>query len=321
MEALIANSASDAAQNVADSLNQGSLTGWDLLAAALVAVASIPLSRFAGRIARRALGQASGASLAVAADLGRVVEWIVYLVALAIILSILGVNVGFLSVIFVFALIVGALMIKPMVENSAAGMLLLARPSFTIGDQIRSEDFRGVVEEIGARSTILRQSDGTVVHVSNNQVLSNPIVVYTSSESRKASFDIGVSLQTDLGNATSVLMAAITSADDVAAKPAPQVQAMGFTNNAITLTISYWYPSSMTSSSGVTDAVIRATKSALAKADIELAAPELAVQTTSNTPASSPAATSSGNSDESNDTGDSQDSSESDVSSSDDNTG
>jgi small-conductance mechanosensitive channel len=317
---LIANSASDAAQNVADSLNQGSLTGWDLLAAALVAVASIPLSRFAARIARRALGQVTGASAAVATDLGRVVEWIVYLVALAIILSILGVNVGFLSVIFVFALIIGALMIKPMVENSAAGMLLLARPSFTIGDQIRSEDFRGVVEEIGARSTILRQSDGTVVHVSNNQVLSNPIVVYTASESRKASFDIGVSPQTDLGDATSVLMAAITSADDVAAKPAPQVQAAGFTNNAITLTISYWYPSSMTSGSGVTDAVIRATKSALTKADIELTAPELAVETTSITPESSHAA-SSGNSDESDDTGDSQDSSESDDSSSDDNTG
>jgi small-conductance mechanosensitive channel len=317
---LIANSASDAAQNVADSLNQGSLTGWDLLAAALVAVASIPLSRFAARIARRALGQVTGASAAVATDLGRVVEWIVYLVALAIILSILGVNVGFLSVIFVFALIIGALMIKPMVENSAAGMLLLARPSFTIGDQIRSEDFRGVVEEIGARSTILRQSDGTVVHVSNNQVLSNPIVVYTASESRKASFDIGVSPQTDLGDATSVLMAAITSADDVAAKPAPQVQAAGFTNNAITLTISYWYPSSMTSGSGVTDAVIRATKSALTKADIELTAPELAVETTSITPESSHAA-SSGNSDESDDTGDSQDSSESDDSSFDDNTG
>jgi len=42
MEALIASKASDAAQNVADSLDQEALTGWDLAAAAIVAIASIP---------------------------------------------------------------------------------------------------------------------------------------------------------------------------------------------------------------------------------------------------------------------------------------
>jgi small-conductance mechanosensitive channel len=124
-------------------------------------------------------------------------------------------------------------------------MLLLARPSFSVGDQIRTTDFRGTVTEIGSRSTVLRTDVGTFIHVSNNQVLSSPITVYTASDSRKASFDIGVASQTDLDSATSVLMAAITSCDDVVAKPAPQVQAAGFSNNAITLTISYWYPSTI----------------------------------------------------------------------------
>lgn len=290
MGALIGNTASDAAQSVADSLNQGSLTGWDLLAAGIVAIVSIPLSRMAARLATRAMSRVSGATTDVADDLGRLIKWLVYLVALAIILSILGVNIGFLSVIFLFALAFGALMLKPMVENSASGMLLLARPSFSVGDQIRTTDFRGTVVKIGSRSTVLRQDDGTVVHVSNNQVLGNPIVVYTASDSRKASFDIGVAPQTDLDSVTAVLMTAITSSDGVVAKPAPQVHAAGFSNNAITLKISYWYPSTLTSSSGVTDAVIRATKSALAKADIELTAPELAVETTSYAPGTARAA-------------------------------
>ena len=181
----------------------------------------------------------------------------VYLVALAIILIILGVNIGFLSVIFVFALVMGALTLKPMVENSASGMLLLARPSFSVGDQIRTTDFRGTVEEIGGRSTVLRRDDGLIVHVSNNQVLGNPILRYSATESRKASFSIGVPIKTDLDDATSVLLAAMTSSDGVVAKPAPKVQASGFANDAITLTISYCYPSTMTSSSDVTDAVIR----------------------------------------------------------------
>jgi hypothetical protein len=77
-------------------------------AAALVAVASVPLSRLASRLAKRSLGRMSGTSVTVVNDLGHVVQWIVYLVAFAVILSIMGVNVGFLSVIFVFALILGS---------------------------------------------------------------------------------------------------------------------------------------------------------------------------------------------------------------------
>ena len=165
MASLVANTASDAAQSVADSLNQGALTGWDMVAAAAVVVASIPLARVAANFSRRAIGRIQGTPAPIAADLGRVVKWLVYMVALAIVFSILGVNVGFLSAMFVLALIFAALMMKPMVENSASGMLLLARPSFSVGDQIKTTTFRGTVTEIGSRSTVLRTDVGTFIHV------------------------------------------------------------------------------------------------------------------------------------------------------------
>jgi small-conductance mechanosensitive channel len=300
MQAIVANSASDALSNVGDALNTGGLTGWDLVAAGIVLLLAYPIGRLAARFGRRAIGRVSGTSDQAADDVGRIAKILVYFVAGAIALSILNVNVGFLSLLFALALVLGALMLKPMVENSASGMLLLARPSFSVGDQIRTTDFRGTVEEIGSRTTVLRTDDGVVIHVSNNQVLSNPIVVYTAAESRKSSFDVGVPLDTDLDDVTSALMAAVTSVDDVVAKPAPQIQAAGFADNAITLTISYWYPSTMTSGSGVTDGVIRATKSALAKADIELTVPDVRVTTTSTEPASTHASADPGSSDKDN---------------------
>jgi small-conductance mechanosensitive channel len=300
MQAIVANSASDALSNVGDALNTGGLTGWDLVAAGIVVLLAYPIGRLAARFGRRAIGRVSGTSDQAADDVGRIAKILVYFVAGAIALSILNVNVGFLSLLFALALVLGALMLKPMVENSASGMLLLARPSFSVGDQIRTTDFRGTVEEIGSRTTVLRTDDGVVIHVSNNQVLSNPIVVYTAAESRKSSFDVGVPLDTDLDDVTSALMAAVTSVDDVVAKPAPQIQAAGFADNAITLTISYWYPSTMTSGSGVTDGVIRATKSALAKADIELTVPDVRVTTTSTEPASTHASADPGSSDKDN---------------------
>jgi small-conductance mechanosensitive channel len=56
------------------------------------------------------------------------------------------------------------------------------------------------------------------------------------------------------------------------------VHATGLASTAITLSISYWYPSSMTSDSSVTDCVIRAVKNTLSEAGIELAVPLLDVE-------------------------------------------
>jgi len=277
MIAIVASEASDAAQSLVDSLNQGEITGWDVAAAILVVVASIPLSRVAAAAVRRALRRANIASADVAADLGRMAKWLVYLCGVALAFSILGVNIGFLSVAFAFALVIGALMLKPMVENSASGILLLARPSFSVGDQIETTVFRGTVEEIGSRATKMRTDDGVIVYISNNQVLGNPIQVYSTSDSRKASFEISISAATDLDDATSVVVSAVTSVDDVVDDPAPAVQAAELVDDTVTLSVSYWYPSTMSSSSGVTDGVIRATISALSNADIQLAVRDLDV--------------------------------------------
>lgn len=305
---MLSNSASDAIGNVGNALNTGGLTGWDLVAAGIVVLLAFPVGRLAARFARRTIGGVDGVSDEAAADVARITKFLVYLIAGAIALSIFNVNVGFLSLLFAIALVLGALMLKPMVENSASGMLLLARPSFSVGDQIHTTEFRGTVEQIGSRTTVLRTDDGVIIHVSNNQVLSNPILVYSATESRKASFDIGVPLDTDLDDVTSTLMAAVTSVDDVVAKPAPQIQAVGFADNAITLTIGYWYPSTMTSGSGVTDGVIRATKSALAKADIELSVPDVRVTTTAPAPTSTHTSDDSDNSDSSDNDGTDEDS-------------
>ena len=266
--------ASDAAQSVADSLNQGSITGWDLMAALIVVVASIPVARVVAAATRRALRRAGITADDTAVDIGVTAKWLVYLLALAVAASILGVNVGFLSVLFAFALVIGALALKPMIENSASGVLLIARPAFSVGDQIQTSEFRGIVEEIGSRSTRLRQSDGVVVYVSNNQVLGNPIVVYSAENSRKGKFEIRVPATTDLDHVTDVLLSAITSIDDVVDDPAPAVQATALADDRITLDVSYWFPATEETGSGVADRAIRAGMAALNSADIALAVPD-----------------------------------------------
>jgi small-conductance mechanosensitive channel len=85
-------------------------------------------------------------------DIGRLVRWSIYLIAFAVAMIFLGATVGWLSNVVVAILILGVLMAKPMVENIGAGLVMTLRPSFSVGDQIQTDDYRSTATEIGEPS-------------------------------------------------------------------------------------------------------------------------------------------------------------------------
>jgi small conductance mechanosensitive channel len=188
----------DQLQSLTDAFGGGTVTGWQILAAVVVVLLTYPIGRLVVRFTKRGMKKVPGISDELADDVSRLCRWIVCLVGLAVSLSVLGVTVGFISILLAILVITIALMAKPMIENSSAGMLLMTRPSFSVGDQIETSGFRGTVEEIGTRSTVLRTNDGVRVHIPNQQVLGEPILVFGAYDSRKATFDIRVSHDSDL---------------------------------------------------------------------------------------------------------------------------
>ena len=87
MQERVSNIVSDALDNLGGALNTGGVTGWDVVAAVIVAVVSYPIARFAARLARGSIGQVSGASEEAAVDAGRIARILVYLIAGAIALG------------------------------------------------------------------------------------------------------------------------------------------------------------------------------------------------------------------------------------------
>jgi small-conductance mechanosensitive channel len=277
---------SDQLQQLEDAINTAEVSGWDVLAAVVIVVIAYPVGKVVAKATTGAVGRIPNLPDDLVKDVGRLAKWFTYLIAVAWALSLLGVNVGWVAIVVAVVVVFGFLMARPMVENIAAGTLLTVRPSFGVGDQVETAGYRGTVEEIGSRSTVLRTGDGLRIHVANTDVLSAPIVVYTAYDSRKAAFNVSVTHDTDLDKATRLLIKVISGVDGVQQDPAPEVHATGLASTAITLSISYWYPSSMTSDSSVTDGVIRAVKSALSEAGIELAVPLLDVEPATHSDAS-----------------------------------
>jgi len=260
------------------------VTGWDVAGAVGIAVVAVPVGAVASRIAKRMLRRIPGIPESIVNDAGRLVKWLVYLIAFAIAMTFLGVTVGWLSIVVVVILIMALLMVKPMVENIAAGMLMTMRPSFAVGDQIQTDKYRGTVTAIGSRTTIVDTSDGVMVHIPNVEVAGEVIEVYSASESRKSSVSFNVAFSTDLDDLTARLLKSTASIDLVEKDPAPSVQASGFDDGAITMNVGFWYASSHSSDSTPVDAVARSIQSTLSDAGITPVTSQVFVEKSPDSP-------------------------------------
>ena len=269
---------SDVVDQLKNAVSGSQLSGWDVLAAVAVLVLSIPLGALIRRVTMRVLRRIPNMTDQVEELGGRAARWIVVLIGLAWALSLLGIDVGWVGIVLAVVLVFGVLMVKPLVENTAAGLVLTARPAFSEGDRIKTAGYRGTVIEIGDRSTILQTTDGRRVHIPNTEVLGDPIVVYTAFDNLRAEFDIAIAYEADLERLIPQLLKAVAAVEGVQGDPAPSVRASDFANNAITMTVSYWYSSSMSSGSAVTDGVIRACQQVLVGANVQLAAPAVDVE-------------------------------------------
>jgi small-conductance mechanosensitive channel len=137
-----------------------------------------------------------------------------------------------------------------------------------VGDQIQTDTYRGTVKEIGSRTTVLETTNGISIHIPNVEVADKVIEVYTTFDSRKASVSFNVGFTTDLNDLTSRLIKSMTVIDLVESDPAPSVQATGFDDGGITVSVGFWYASSHSSDSDAVDAVVRSIQSTLSDTGI-----------------------------------------------------
>jgi len=129
------------------------------------------LQRFADQAAARSGSQRTGARMstmsALAANLWR---FFVFIVAVAIILGIVGIN---LTPLLASATIIGATLgfgAQLIVRDYFSGFLLTLEDQYGIGDNISVDGISGVVEDLTLRVTRVRGVDGTVYFIANGDI-------------------------------------------------------------------------------------------------------------------------------------------------------
>ncbi|HEV2124408.1 MAG TPA: mechanosensitive ion channel, partial [Chloroflexota bacterium] len=124
--------------------------------------------------------------------------------------------------------------LRDILENFVAGILILWRRPFRVGDQIRSGKFEGTVEEVNFRSTVMRSYDGIRVFIPNGKVLTEPVENLTAYHRRRTTVALGIDQNASVQEARQVILRSLRDAPGVLHDPEPLVlfDAIGdFTND------------------------------------------------------------------------------------------
>ena len=163
---------------------------------------------------------------------------------------------------------------KDTFENFLAGILILLREPFEIGDFIECSDVEGQIEKITIRESYIRQTDGQLVVVPNNVLFQNPVTVRTSRDLRRVTIICGIAYSENVDAARDVISDAVKAVDSVRDDVKDvQVFASEFGASSIDFEVSWWTGSAPRAVRESKDQVVAAVKGALDAAGIEIPFP------------------------------------------------
>ena len=166
---------------------------------------------------------------------------------------------------------------KDILQNYFAGLLILWRQPFTVGDQIRVKDFEGTVEEINMRSTRLKTYDGERAILPNGDVYTSVMLVRTAYDKRRAKFVVGIGYPDSIDEARQVIHGVLNGIEGVLKDPAPWVYVSELAGSSVNLTVYFWAESQQANMLKVSDQVATGIKNALDKASIDMPFPHTVV--------------------------------------------
>ncbi len=174
--------------------------------------------------------------------LGIVAQWIVVVLAFVAALT-----VTFPSVEPVNALggigivsIAAGIAFQTVLGNMFAGIVILARDAFRVGDQISVGDVSGTVTNIHLSNTAVRTFDGRKVLVPNSVLHGEPVTVQTGYETVRTTVTVTIDDQADFERARRVAEEAMAAAPSVLDAPEPQALLTRIGVATIDLELRFW---------------------------------------------------------------------------------
>lgn len=211
-----------------------------LLAGAVVFYIFYTVAFDSRRVLRRFVLPKAGFDPSLTQALAVIAAYALLLAGLLISLRVIGIPLT------AFTVIAGGLAVglgfglQELVSNFVSGFILLFEGSIAPGNVIEVGDTFGTVEDVGLRSTRVRNRDNVELIVPNSRFLNEEVVNFTRSDSRvRLRISVGVSYNEQPRAVERALLAAANH-PLVLSDPEPTVQFMDFGDNSLDFDLLVW---------------------------------------------------------------------------------
>ena len=159
---------------------------------------------------------------------------------------------------------------KDILQNWLAGLLILLRQPFEIGDQIVVNGYEGTVERIETRATIINQYNNERVVMPNSEIYTNAVKVKTANRLIRSQYDVGVGYGDTIGEAVDEIRKAMQNIEGVDQSKGVDVLPWDLAASWVTIRIRWWTDSQRASVVQTHARVIQTVKQALDAAQIDM---------------------------------------------------
>ncbi|MFC0445734.1 mechanosensitive ion channel domain-containing protein [Pseudidiomarina halophila] len=181
-----------------------------------------------------------GVDGAVISFLSAIVKSVIFIAAILMALSQVGVQTtSFIAILGAAGLAIG-LSLQGSLSNMASGVLIITFRPFRAGEYVEAGGVSGTVEEVNIFQTILKTPDNKVVFVPNAQITSQPITNYSREDTRRVDLLIGVSYDADLHKTKEVLESVLKAEDRLLKDPEWNIQVHALNNSSVDFIVRPW---------------------------------------------------------------------------------
>ncbi len=167
-------------------------------------------------------------------SINQLIKYVIYVIAIIISLGHFGININILLG-GAAALLVGiGLGLQQTFNDIISGLVLLFERSVSVGDILEVDGVRGLIKEIGLRTSTLETLDGITMVIPNHKLVNEKVINWNHYGDRvRFQINIGVAYGSDTQLVKKILLKAVMSNPYLIKSPAPTVEFEGFGESAL----------------------------------------------------------------------------------------
>lgn len=129
----------------------------------------------------------------------KIIILIIYIITAFIIIAELGYNLNGLVAGLGIGSAVIALAAQDIVKSLISSFVIITEKPFVVGDYIETDSFKGTVEDITFRSTVVRTNDRSVVSIPSSKIAESYVLNWSrTGGKRRYDLNLGITLETSL---------------------------------------------------------------------------------------------------------------------------